>query len=315
MGISFARASAVAVGVGVLGLASSRSSAQLVVGSTTTTTTNPCAVYIDITTGVQTTLWNSAANKKVNGAATDPVGRRLYTNDAARLNFWDFGNIGVTPTFIAGMYRTNDNVTFTATGVDGLAWANGKLYASTSFGSTVYDRGIYEVTTVSDGASPTPHCVMTPKWLDPTGVGTSSGTVVFSGLDFNDADGLFYTTQTVDAVAAGGTMTRGLWSVDVFGSGAVNKIADFPAGRTNIDGLAIGGGKFWLTEMITGTGLAIYPYNPATSSYETTITVSFTDATQRAAGATWAPGALPEPGAIGAIAAAVIARGMARRRR
>jgi hypothetical protein len=67
--------------------------------------------------------------------------------------------------------------------------------------------------------------------------------------------------------------------------------------------------------MIPGTGLAIYPYNPSTSSYETTITVPFTDASQRAAGATWAPGALPEPGALGAIVLAVIARGATRRRR
>src|SRR5262245_786373 len=113
--------------------------AQLVVGNTSTNTSNPAAIYIDVTTGVQTTLWNSAANKKVNGAAADLNGKRLYTNDAARLNFWDFGSIGTAPTFIAGMYRTVDGSgTFTATGVDGLAWANGKLYGATSFGSTVF---------------------------------------------------------------------------------------------------------------------------------------------------------------------------------
>src|SRR4051795_7183196 len=160
--------------------------AQLVFGTTTPTTTNPSAVYLDVNTGTTTVLWNSAANKKVNGAAADLVNRRLYTNDAARLNFWDFGNVVTAPTFIAGMYRT-DGTTFTATGVDSLAWANGKLYGGTSFGSTVYKRGIYEVATTSDGAA-TPHCVMTPLWLDPTAAGTNSGTIVLDGLDFNAAD-------------------------------------------------------------------------------------------------------------------------------
>src|SRR4051794_30930171 len=92
--------------------------APLLFGATSPTTTNPAAIYLDVTTGQATTLWNSAANKKVNGAAADLAAGRLYTNDAARLNFWDFGSVGTVPTFIAGMYRTNDNVTFTATGVD-----------------------------------------------------------------------------------------------------------------------------------------------------------------------------------------------------
>src|SRR5437016_2248632 len=195
----------------------SEARAQLVFGTTSTTTTNPCAIYLDVTTSATTTLWNSAANKKVNGAAADLANSRLYTNDAARLNFWNFGSVGTTPTFIAGMYRTSDNVTFTATGVDSLAWANGKLYGGTSFGSTTYKRGIYQIATTSDGMA-TAHCVMTPLWLDPTGVGTLSGTIELGGLDFNTSNGLFYGTQTADTTATGGTYTRGIYSIDAFGS-------------------------------------------------------------------------------------------------
>src|SRR5436190_20565616 len=77
--------------------------AQLVFGSTSTTTTNPCGIYLDVATNTFTTLWNSAANKKINGAAADLVNQRLYTNDAPRLNFWNFGSIGTAPTFIAGL--------------------------------------------------------------------------------------------------------------------------------------------------------------------------------------------------------------------
>ena len=279
-------------------------SAQLVFGSTTASTSNACAMYVDVNTLQVTTLWNSASNKKVNGLASDPDTGRLYSNDAARLNFWNYGSVGTVPTFIAGMYRTNDNVTFTATGVDGLAFANGKLYASTAFGSTTYKRGIYEVATVSDGATPTPHCVMTPRWLDPTGIGTLSGTINLDGLDFNPADNLFYATQTADTTGSGGTYTRGIFSIDVFGTGAVTKIADFPTGRTKIDGLAIGGGKFWLTEQEPSPAnrIDIYPYDPATGLYGDTIYVPLTDSTQRATGAAWAPNALPEPGTLGALA-------------
>src|SRR5690349_9203989 len=51
---------------GAVGLICADANAQLVFGTTTPTTTNPCAIYLDVTTGVTTTLWNSASNKKVN---------------------------------------------------------------------------------------------------------------------------------------------------------------------------------------------------------------------------------------------------------
>jgi hypothetical protein len=274
--------------------------AQLVFGSTTTSTSNPCAFYLDVTSGVTTTLWNSVANRKVNGAATDAANSRLYTNDAARLSSWNFGSVGTAPTVIAGMYRTTDNVSFTATGVDGLTFANGQLYGSTSFASTTFKRGIYQIATTSDGMA-TPHCVMTPLWLDQTGT-----SIVLSGLDYNPADNLFYVTSTQDVISAGGNFARGIYSIDAFGSGAINKVADFPAGRTGIDGLAIGGGKFWLTEQeAANSRIDIYPYDPVTQTYGSTIFVPLTDATSRATGATWAPGALvavPEPLTAGVLA-------------
>lgn len=286
----------------LLAACASTASAQLVFGTTTPTTSNPAAMYLNISTGEVTTLWNSASQKKVNGMAADPDSGRLYTNDAARLNFWDFGDIGTPPTLIAGMYRTTDYVTFSATGVDGLAFANGHLYGSTSYPSTTYSRGIYEIATVSDGM-PTPHCVMTPVWLDPTASPGVSGTLSLDGLDYNPADGLFYATQT----SGTSSYSRGLYSIDAFGSGAIVKVADFPDGYTNIGGLAIGGGKFWLVaQEPVGARIDIFPYNPATGLYDDTIYVPLADATQRAAGAAWAPAALPEPGTLGALALVVL---------
>ena len=276
----------------------STASAQLVFGSTTTTAGNACAVYLDVNTMQVTTLWNTAAQKKVNGLAADPANNRLYSNDAARLNYWNYGSVGTAPTLIAGMYRTSDPNTFTATGVDGLAFANGNLYGATSYPSTVFKRGIYQVATVAVNN----RCVMTPLWLDPTSSETSSGLLSLGGLEFNPGDNLFYATNTVDTTGQGFPYTRGLYSIDAFGSGAMTKIADFPDGRTGIDGLAYGNGKFWLTEQEPGASrIDIYPYDPTTGLYGETIYFPLTDSTQRATGAAWAPGAIPEPGTFGAL--------------
>jgi hypothetical protein len=284
--------------------------AQLIFGSTTTNTANPSAMYLDVDTLAVTTLWNSASNKKVNGMAADPDNSRLFANDAARLNFWNYGSIGTVPTFIAGMYRT-DGSTYSATGVDGLAFANGELYAATSYPSTVYKRGIYQVATVPVNN----RCILTPIWLDPTSSPTSSGLLSLEGFEFNAADNLFYATNTVDTTGQGFPYTRGHYSIDAFGTGAMTKIADFPAGRTGISGLALGDGLFWLTEQEpSASRIDIYPYDPVTGTYGNTIYVPLNDATQRATGAAWAPGALvPEPATLGALALGIMMLSLRRR--
>ena len=294
----------------LLAACASNASAQLVFGSTTTDGNNPCGMYYDVGSGQVTTLWKSAANKKVNGLAADAVNQKLYANDAARLNVWNYGSVGTAPTAIAGMYRTSDPNTFTATGVDGLAFANGQLYGSTSYPSTVYKRGIYQIATVAVNS----RCVMTQIWTDPTSSGTYSGALTFGGLEFNPADNLFYATLSAIDPNYANPPPRGLYSIDAFGAGAMTKVADLPAGRTKIDGLAIGGGKYWMTEQEPNAAENdIYPYDPVSGTYGTTIYVPLTDATQRATGAAWAPGAIPEPGTFGALV--LLALASLRRRR
>lgn len=297
-------ARAVALSISLLGL-TELAPAQLIVGTTTTTTTNPCAVYIDVSTGQTMTLWNSAANKKVNGLTADPVGHRLYSNDAARLNFWDYNSVGTAPTLIAGMFRSNGTTT-SATGFSGLAWANGKLYGSTSFASTTFTRGIYEIPTVPDVNG---RLVATQVWAE----AVNSGALTLEGLEFNPADNLFYGVQDTDNTATGGTLTRGIFTIDVFGTGAFTKIANFPGANTRIDGLAIGGGKLWLTQQTGASNIVeIFPYDLATGTYGTTLSFALADGTNRASGATWAPGAIPEP--VSALAVTGLAL-VARRRR
>lgn len=284
----------------------SNASAQLVFGTTTANIANPAAVYLDVNTLQTTTWWNSASQKKVNGIAADHAQGRIYANDAARLNIWSYGQVGIAPTLIAGMYRT-DGVNIAPTGVDGLAFANGTLYASTSFGSTIFDRGIYTVNTTPNGNG---QCILSPLWLDPTGVGSSSGTIQFGDIDYNPADNKFWVVNGTDTTGSGGTYERAIYTVDAFGSGAMTKVVNFPAGRTQIDGLAIGGGRVWLTEQDPANArVNIYPYNPTTGLYESTIYFALTDSSQRASDATW----IPTPGAASLLGLAGIA-GLRRRR-
>lgn len=282
-------------------------SAQLVFGTTTTNTSNPSAIYLNVTTGQTTTLWNSASNKKVNGLAADPVAKRLYSNDAARLNFWEYGSLGTVPTYIGPLVRT-DGVAFNATGFSGLAFANGKLYGSTSFASNVYRRGIYEIPTVADVNG---RVIATQVWQEEV----NSGVLQLEGIDFNPADNLFYGVQLADNTATGGTLTRGVFSIDVFGTGAFTKLAEFPAGGTRLDGLAVGDGKLWLTQQnAANSAVEIFPYDLASGTYGSMISFALTDGTNRASGATWAPGpdVVPEPTTLALLGGLAMS---ARRRR
>jgi hypothetical protein len=289
----------------------STASAQLVFGSTTTNTANPAAIYLDVSTGQTTTLWNSTTNRKVNGLATDQAGGRIFANDAARLNVWNYGDIGTAPTFIAGMFRSNGTTT-AATGFNGLAWAHGALYGATSFASATFSRGIYQIPLTPNASN---QLITTQVWSDPD----PTGTMVLGGLDFNTVDNLFYATQLTDSTGNGGFLTPGIFTIDVFGSGAFTRIADLPAGASGADGLAIGGGRLWITQQIASSNqIAIHPYNLATGMYETTITFTLPDGTNRATGATWAPGALnavPEPSTYALLAIAAAGGFCLRRRR
>ena len=293
----------------LLTVAVSSASAQLVFGTTTTSTTNPAAIYLDVGTGQTTTLWNSTTNRKVNGLAADPVGRRLYANDAARLNVWDYGNVGTAPTFIAGLFRSNGTTT-AATGFNGLAWANGALYGATSFASTTFSRGIYQIPLTPNASN---QLITTQVWSDPD----PTGTLVLGGLDFNPVNNLFYATQTTDSTGNGGFLTPGIFTIDVFGTGAFTKIAELPTGGSQADGLAIGGGKIWVTQQIAAQNqISVWALDLTTLTYSDPLTFALPDGTNRASGAAWAPGALvPEPSTYALLLMGAGAAGFITRRR
>lgn len=294
----------VAIGAVMFG---SAAQAQLVFGHTYFSTSAPGvsgAFYLDVTTGNGQQLWTGAnvsgsGNRRVNGLAADNANGVIYGNSSARLYKWEFGDIGATPAFINGFYRLGSNGTTYATGVDGLAVANGKVYAYTNYnasGSGAFvEDGIYEVDTTVNTAVPN----MTLRWQH------NDLAYNLQGIEFNSEDGLFYAANIGDVNA------KGIYTIDVFGSGAITKIADFDPFITLPDGLAVGGGHVWLTGSDSASqSIRVAGYNLVTGQYDEAFQLDGMGTSSYSTGATWAPGALnpvPEPATMAALGLGAIA--------
>ncbi len=271
--------------------------AQLVFGTTGKTATLPTAYYMDVTTGAVSGLYNYTLNKKVNGIVADRSSGKIYSNDAARLNVWNYGAVGTAPTFIGGFYRWDPAISAApvVTGIDDLTWAKGKMYGWNAFANAGYKRGIYEIPTSADS---TGKVVMTNEiWKDTTGLFT------FQGLAYDPVRNVFYGANNNAAAGQG----VGLYKIEAFGSGAVTWMGAFPAGRTGIDGLVVGDdGNLWMTEKDrTNDNLYVFSMKIATGAFGASYTFNYPDHTTAggptvlATGATWAPfAAVPEPGSL-----------------
>lgn len=290
--------------LGAIAVSSSSASAQLVFGARNSTSGSAGAFYLNVDTSVATPLWPQTNNKRPNGFAADVANHKLYVVDSARLSVWEFGTQPAVPQFVSangGLYRT-DAAGNLATGVDGLAFANGSLYGWTNTSTTRFDDGIYKITTSGTFAGQ-----MTPQWLN-------DDVYDFEGLDFNLADGMFYATNTRST----GGQAVGVYKIDALNN--ANAVPQFVTGfdtslglPASWDGMAVGGGALWLTQYVNGTAtdnsddrLYISKYDLATGEYVDAFGLALPNGSQVGSGATWAPGALtyvPEPTALGFAAA------------
>ncbi len=285
---------------------SAASSAHLIFGASYYSSSNvgvSGGFALDTNTGSAKQLWTGVSNKKVVGLAADEANRIMYGNDSARLYKWAYNSIGTQPTQINGLYRLGSDSKIYATGVYGLAFANGNLYGWTNYNAGsggITKDGIYRIDpTITTSATQN----MFLLWEQ------TSTDYKFQGLEFNAADGLFYASNATTNAAF-----RGIYTIDAFGTGGITKIADIDPWLVEPDGLAIGDGHIWMSQKLSGdTELKIAGYNLTTHEYDKFFTMGGFPTTGYYTGMAWSETAVPEPATIGALALGAL--GLIRRKR
>lgn len=119
----------------------------------------------------------------------------------------------------------------------------------------------------------------------------------WGGLDFNSADNKLYLTNDSTSTANGLT-GRGVYTIEPpYVSGTFVELVDYPGSETDLDGLAVGGGKVFLSRDLDNN--LLYEYDLTTGLYTGPITRPGGSTTSEVfCGATYAPGlAVLPPGA------------------
>lgn len=209
-------------------------------------------------------LWGGGS--EVWGMAYDPSSNTVYANDGSTLRSGPLG-AGSPANEVTINDGAGANLSFV-----GLAWANGNLYGTRNVG----DEAVYLIDTDNGVAS--------------IALQYENADYDFGGLAYNPADGLFYGTND-DATPNG----SGLYSLDVFGGGAITLVSAYPAGETDIDGLAVGNGVAYLVEDEAGD--TIHPYDLGGGAYLPSVT-SPMETSEIFSGAAW----VPEPASLSLLA-------------
>ena len=201
------------------------------------------------------------------GAAYDYFTHRVYFSAGTVLWVWPVG--AASPTELGVV---TDSTAATVV-MEGLAFYEGTLFAS-KVSSTGEGEGIYTVDPTTLQAT------RVIAYPDP------SATTI-SGLDADPDTGQLYGTN--DAVAL-----RGLVTIDP--DGTVTVVADYLAGETDVDGLAVGGGRAYLiTDDQTPPEWDVFDLGSMT--YTDTVTSPFVT-TEVFAGGAWIEPRSTSPGTL-----------------
>jgi len=214
--------------------------AQLIVGSDIASAT---IYHIDLTTSFATPLLAGPAATAW-GMAYDHTTNTLYWNNGSTLYSSPFSLGGLTPTNLGTMTYNAATVNFV-----GLAFRNGKLLGTRNIAT----EAVYEIDPVSRVAT---LVYQYPSAFD------------FGGIDVDMTTALLFGIS--DTAPAGGV--RGLYELDTSALTATFR-AGYPAGETDIDGLAAYGGRAYY---VTDQPGIFYVYDIAMGTQVGTIPSPFT---------------------------------------
>jgi len=258
---------AIATSVFMLGLQTA--SAQLIAGNDSTTG-QLWVIDLAIPANTRSLVGTPATDFQIHAIAADNVNGNLYWIDSGnRLLRAPIVSSGtLTQTFIGTL-----TVSATPSNFNSLAWdsTDSILVAYRNTGSALTE-GFYSVNTT------TAECTLLA--LSP------ATTDDFGGLDYDPVTDAYYGANDSTVVANRGlTRINKPWSALTF-----TLLSAYPAGDTDIDGTAFGGGRAILVNDIASQGA--FPYNLLTNAFEATIALPYTTNSSNAGGA-WAPGMIP----------------------
>ncbi len=245
-------------GLLVVGFLAPSVSAQLVVGNDQSGT---ATIYdVNPTSGAATPIYSASdGSAKPWGMAYDPGSNTLYWNNGITLYSSPFSS-SLTPTALGTLMFNGATVNFV-----GLGFRNGKLVGTRN----ITTEAVYEIDTAT--------LVATQTYVYPS-------TFDFGGVDHDSVTGKLYGLSD-----AGGS---GLYEIDDVAQ-TTAFVAPYPAGETDIDGLAVYNGlAYYVTDGPNTTQASFYIFDTATGAQVGTIPSPFTGSGTFAAAA-YVP--VPEP--------------------
>lgn len=262
------------IGVLLLALALTvTASAQLIVGNDQSGT---ATIWNVDPTGInppQPLYASSTSEAKPWGMAYDDATDTLYWNNGSTLYSSPFG-AALTPSSLGTMMFGANTINFVS-----LGFKNGKLYGTRNIAT----EAVYEID---------------PGTLQATLLYQYNSGFDFGGADFDLTNGLFYGLS--DTAPAGQSI--GLYQIDYVGQSQTFK-APYPAGETDIDGLAVHNGlAYYVTDGPNTIQPNFYIFNVDTGQQVGTLASPFTGSGTFAA-ATY----VPEPAGLLVLALGVLA--------
>lgn len=257
----------------VSGSLASVASAQLIVGNDQSGTAT--IYYIDVNSGAATALYSSStAEAKPWGMAYDHHTNTLYWNNGSTLFSSVFSMGGLNPVNLGTMTFNSSNVNFV-----GLGYRDGKLLGTRNIAT----EAVYEID---------------PTTLTANLIYQYSSTFDFGGIDVDATSGELYGLSDT-----GGS---GLYNIDTANQ-STSFVAPYPAGETDIDGLAVYNNvAYYVTDGPFSSQANFYLFDITSGSQIGTLPSPFTGSGTFAAAAF-----VPTPGALAVFALS----GLTRRRR